>query len=169
MKQFLRILKITTLVTLCLWGCTGKQSQPDTSNVQQPQSIPQSMYEDLEGNPIDLGSFKGKRVFLNFWATWCKPCVKEMPDIEKAFETLQNENYIFLLASDEESKKIKEFANRTGHKLNFIRFNGSYEAHNIYSLPTTFVFDTSGKKVKQMTGAYAWHKEKVLNNLRSVK
>src|SRR5687767_1362356 len=56
---------------------------------------------DLENKIIDIRQYSGKTVFINFWATWCKPCIAEMPSIQKAQEILKNKEVVFLLASSE--------------------------------------------------------------------
>jgi thiol-disulfide isomerase/thioredoxin len=63
---------------------------------------------DLEGNAVNLNDYKGKVVFLNLWATWCPPCVGEMPEIQKLYDTFKsNPDIAFLLVSNEDNEKIR--------------------------------------------------------------
>ena len=103
------------------------------------EKVATSTYEDLEGNPIELSDYKGKRVLLNYWATWCRPCIEEMPDMEKAQTILEKENYVFLFASDQSVDKINKFKEARGFQLDFIKFNGVYAEENISALPATFM------------------------------
>lgn len=158
---------IISILFISLFACGQKpQETKNATEISSKEII--NTYQDLDGNKVLLEDFKGKRVFLNFWATWCKPCIKEMPDIETASKILKDEDYVFLLASDESVEKIQKFIKKSNFDLQFIQFNGSYETMNIFSLPTTLIFDREGKKTRHMTGTYEWSNEKVLKNLRSV-
>ena len=63
--------------------------------------LPAFKMQNANGSAVNLQSLKGKKVMVNIWASWCPPCKREMPSIEKARNLLQNENIVFLLASDE--------------------------------------------------------------------
>ena len=78
-----------------------------------PKSENTATYTDLEGNAVALSDFKGKRILLNFWATWCFPCLEEMPSMEKAQEVLASENYVFLFATTDELNKINSLKKKT--------------------------------------------------------
>ena len=70
-----------------------------------PLTAQQIKLIDLDNQYVDLADYKGKTIFLNFWATWCKPCIEEMPAIAKAQELLKNEPVVFILASNEPKEK----------------------------------------------------------------
>ena len=114
--------------------------------------------ETLEGEAIDLKSYKGKTVFLNFWATWCKPCIQEMPTIEKAMADLKDENIIFLFASDEEADQIRTFENHRGFGFQYVRVLNIQEL-NILALPTTFIFNEAGELIFSEMGYRDWSME----------
>ncbi len=57
-----------------------------TTKTVEQEAVSASGYADLEGNPVELSDYKGKRILLNFWATWCRPCIEEMPSLLKAQE-----------------------------------------------------------------------------------
>lgn len=145
-------------------GKSGKENETKSTGT----TLKVGTFQSLTGEIIELERFKGKRVFLNFWATWCKPCIKEMPDIETISKTLKQDNYVFLLASDEPIDKIQNFVNKSELDLNFIKFNETLENWNIYSLPTTIIFDTKGNKTKRLVGAYDWSSDKVLGMLKEI-
>ncbi|WP_276165714.1 TlpA family protein disulfide reductase [Zobellia alginiliquefaciens] len=125
-------------------------------------------YSDLEGNTIALSSFKGKRILLNFWATWCRPCIEEMPSLLKAKRILENEGYVILLASDESLKEIKGFKESESFEFNYIRYNGAFSQLNIHALPTTFIYNESGKKVEKIVGATDWDSPEMIKKLKEI-
>lgn len=128
-----------------------------------------STFEDLDGNPVELSDFTGKRVLLNFWATWCKPCIEEMPALLKAERTLENDGYIFLLASDQSMDKIKAFRKKKGFDFTYLKFNGGMSDFEIDALPATFIYNQEGKRVNRIDGATAWNDPKVIDMLREVR
>jgi len=129
---------------------------------------PISKYEDLNGNPIELSDYMGKRLLLNYWATWCKPCIKEMPDMEKAQTILIEENYVFLFASDQTVEKINKFKEARGFQLDFIKFNGVYAKENVSALPATFIYNEIGEQVLRFDGGLKWDSPEILEKLRAV-
>ena len=123
---------------------------------------------DLNQNKVNLTSFEGKKIVLNYWATWCGPCIKEMPELKRAEEILQNYNYTFLLISDETISKITEFKNEKKIDFNFLKSVNSNEINGIYSLPTTYIFDENGKKVETFVGVVAWDSQRIINKLKKI-
>ena len=131
-----------------LFGCSQvKEKKNDIAKIK--------LIELSDQKPIDLAQYEGKAVFINFWATWCKPCIQEMPTIVVAQEKLKNENVIFLFASNEESDQVEKFAKKHNYELHYVLLE-NMEALNIQALPTTFIFNPEGKLKFSETGFRAW-------------
>ncbi len=118
---------------------------------------------DINGNSTNFKSLKGKVIFLNFWATWCPPCIGEMPQIQELYDKFKNnEDVVFLLVSNEDLSKIKTFI--SNKEYSFPVYSSRYKAPEIFaskSIPTTFLIDKNGIiKVKE-TGAKNWGGEKM--------
>jgi thiol-disulfide isomerase/thioredoxin len=128
-----------------------------------------STYQDLQGNPLELSAYSGKKVFLNYWATWCAPCIREIPSITRAAAILENENYVFLLASDESLETISEFLEDRGFTGNFIKLNGFFGGHGIDAVPSSVLFDETGAMVKTWPGDFEWDSPEMLAELRDAK
>ncbi len=111
---------------------------------------------NLKGQPVSLSQFKGKTVFVNFWATWCKPCIAEMPSIEKAQEILKDKPVVFLLVSNEPKERIEKF--RQSHNFNFeyLQITSPLEDLGIMALPTTHIISPEGNTVYAEMGARPW-------------
>ncbi len=106
---------------------------------------------DLQGKTWNLRDLKGKVVLVNFWATWCPPCRKEMPDLEDLYVKFKDKDFVVLAISDEEAAKVTPFlAERNitypvmldpGRKVN--------DLFQIEGIPKSFVYDRDGKLVAQ--------------------
>ena len=147
-------------------NCTDIHQSKKASDLEYVQL--KTSLVDLNQNKVNLTSFKGKKVVINYWATWCSPCIKEMPELKRAEEILQNYNYIFLLVSDETISKITAFKNEKKFDFNFLKSVNSIEINGIYSLPTTYIFDENGKKVETYIGVVSWDSQQILNKLKKL-
>ena len=106
---------------------------------------------DLQGKPWHLQDLRGKVVLVNFWATWCPPCRKEMPDLQVLYDKFKDQGFVVLSISDEEAAKVAPFIAEKkisypvlldpGRKVN--------EAFIVEGIPKSFVFDRDGKLVAQ--------------------
>lgn len=132
----------------------NKTSQKDTA--EQDNIISRLQLFDLEGNPVDHQELKGKTIFLNFWATWCRPCIKEMPSIERAKAQLGEKGFVFLAASDEDIGKIIKFKDNNNYTFRFLQLKSDMASLGVYSLPTTFLINENGEIVFNKAGALEW-------------
>lgn len=117
--------------------------------------------EDSEGNTFDYTSTKGKVVLINFWATWCPPCIAEMPGLEKLYNDYKDK-VIFIFVSNEDNEKISRFIEKNNYSFKVYRAKSQYpENFNVSSIPRTFLIDKKGIIVIDKTGASNWNSEKV--------
>lgn len=144
---------------------TGNKSK--TVSYEKKTELKKISLTDLNQQAINLDRYKGKTVFINFWATWCKPCLQEMPSIENAQNLLRNEEIVFLLASDESIEQINEFRIKHGYKFNYTRIENS-EALDIQALPTTFIFSAQGMLVFSEPGDRKWDDTENINMILKV-
>ena len=148
-------------------GCNLNISQNEKlSDIESLQL--KTSFVDLKNKKVDLISYKGKKIIINHWATWCGPCIKEMPGIKRAQQILKNYNYIFLLVSDEKVSKISTFKNDKKYDLNFLKSVGSNETLGIYSLPTSYIFNEKGIKIETIVGTIIWDSEIIINKLKTL-
>lgn len=110
----------------------------------------------LTGESIDINEFADKVVFINFWATWCGPCIKEMPTIEKAQTLMKDKGAVFLIASNEELDQIKHFSEKHDYNFRYVQLNNMEEL-KISALPTTYIFDSEGILKFSETGTRMWN------------
>ena len=138
-------------------NATETKKANDSQDKISPNSkeITQLHLTDLHDQPIDLEKYKGKTVFINFWATWCKPCREEMPSIQEAMKILKDEEIEFLFASDETSEQIEKFRSAHEYCFNYVKVENLSEL-NIMGLPTTFIFSSKGELIFSEMGYRKW-------------
>ena len=111
--------------------------------------------KELKGQTIDLNQYQGKAVFINFWATWCKPCIQEMPTIERAQNILAGKDVVFLFASDEEQERTNNFIKKHSYNFHYVHLE-NLEELKLQALPTTFIFNPEGKLKFSESGFRNW-------------
>lgn len=125
---------------------------------------------DMKGNQVLFSSLNEKPVFLNFWATWCPPCVAEMPGIIELHEKYKNE-VNFILVSNESAEKVLSFAKKHNFDEDLFYQNTSLPAiFSSQSIPTTFIISREGMVVVSEKGAARWNSsrtEEVIKKLIS--
>ncbi|PWJ44484.1 TlpA family protein disulfide reductase [Sediminitomix flava] len=109
---------------------------------------------DLEGNISSLEEFRGKTILINVWATWCPPCVAEMPELQALYDDIHSEEIIFVMLSvDQDLEKLKKFINRKAYDFPIYRLAGPrpkvFESNVV---PTTFVVSPQGQIVFRKEG-----------------
>jgi|TARA_B110000116_G_scaffold121514_1_gene105387 thiol-disulfide isomerase/thioredoxin len=152
---------------ILFFGCnSGIPQNEKLSDIESMQL--KTSFVDLKNQKVDLTSYKGKKIIINYWATWCKPCIMEMPGLTRAQEILKNHNYTFLLVSDERISKISKFKNDKKYNFNFLKSVGSNESLGIYSLPTAYIFNEKGIKIETIVGTIVWDSEQMIKKLKTL-
>lgn len=112
---------------------------------------------DLEGQPVNLKESMGKVAVINYWATWCPPCIAEMPSFQKLHDDY-SEKIDFYFVSNEEAEKLQRFLTNKNYRLPVYRpLNMAPPQMQSNSLPTTYVLSRSGSIVVNKTGAANWN------------
>jgi len=116
---------------------------------------------DLNGAPKTVTIGEGKATFISYWATWCPPCIAELPSIEKLYNDY-GEQVNFLLITDEEPEKVRRFLQEKGYQLPaYIPRLKAPKALFSRSIPTSYLIDGNGAILIKETGAADWNSEQV--------
>ena len=141
---------------------TEAEPEEEEETAEEVKTIPAIDFtlKDQYGNTHTLSDYKGKTVFLNFWATWCSPCKAEMPDIQKLYEEFQQEDVVILgvaapnLGREKSEEGIKGFLEENGYTYPVVMDTEAetFQAYGINSFPTTFMIDKDGNVFGYISG-----------------
>jgi thiol-disulfide isomerase/thioredoxin len=124
-------------------------------------------FTTLDGQSATLADFRGKVVFLNFWATWCGPCVAEMPSIERLRDALKDDPVEFVLVSEEEKDTIDRFIKRKQWRLTSYRTDvDTPPVFESFGIPTTYILNPDGLVVFKHVGMAQWDHESTVSFVR---
>ncbi len=150
------MLKIITLVltTLFSFSIYAAWEQPelgyDLSKLSKPIDAPNFVLEDMDEYEYDFSEYRGKVVLLNFWATWCPPCRREMPSMERVYQKLKGENFTVIAINQmEDGDRVFAFTGTldTQPTFNILLDSKSQvsQRYGVRGLPTTYLIDKKGK------------------------
>jgi len=135
-----------------------------------PQPAPETGFTDADGKPVSFADFKGKPVVVNLWATWCQPCLKEMPSLDRLQSQLDDKLAVAAVSEDRGgAQRVGPFVAAMGlQKLKIYLDPQSDVAHafNVRGLPTSIVIDAKGRVVGRVQGAAEWDSEAMLAVLK---
>ncbi|MER2996607.1 TlpA family protein disulfide reductase [Pontibacter populi] len=126
---------------------------------------------DLQGKQVAFESLKGKVVFLNIWATWCPPCIAEMPNIQKLYDKVGSDKIAFVMLSVDEGgmEKVKKFIGKKNYTFP-VYMPASQFPQEFYSnaIPTTFIISPEGKIVAKQEGMADYDTPEVVEFLQKL-
>jgi len=139
----------------------------------EPYEMPTTGFLDVNGKPVSLDAYKGKIVLVNIWATWCPPCLAELPSIDALEAELGGADFAVVPVAMGRNPvvAIKKFYQKAGIKnlpilrdprQKFARANG------ILGLPTTIILNTKGEEIARMIGDADWHSKEALTLIKAL-
>ena len=131
----------------------------------EPVILPKTTFSDTKGNTYSLDDFLGKLLIVNLWATWCAPCIDEMPTLINMQKILGKKVIVLAISQDRNKKIIEPFIKENKWSdLDFYVSNGLNFAKNINirGLPTTLIISSDGKEVGRLEGTIKWDDEEII-------
>jgi thiol-disulfide isomerase/thioredoxin len=134
-----------------------------------PLPAPEAAFTDIGGNPAAFADFRGKPVIVNLWATWCEPCLREMPSLERLQEKLAGKLTVAAVSQDRGGEKaVRPFLAKLGLDKVKVYLDPKSEvgkAFGVRGLPTSIVLDAVGREIGRVEGAAEWDSATMLAEL----
>jgi peroxiredoxin len=131
------------------------------------ESAPALTLKTVDGKTVHLSDYHGKWVFLNFWATWCPPCLQEMPEMEIFYQHFKAKNLVMLAVSVDKDDPSKIAAFIKNHNYTFEVFldqdGESLSKFGGSSIPATFIINPNGEIVSQASGPRNWNDPEIID------
>ncbi len=168
----LRTRKYSVLVIYVLFslffiaGCENIGALGKAKRMEIGKPAPDFVLQDATGKTWQLSSQKGKVVFVNFWATWCKPCRDEMPSMEALNKAMAGKPFQMLsIVFNDDLKMAESFARRLGATFPVLANPGPEltDAYMITGVPETFLVDADGILQHKFIGPYNWNTPEMRN------
>ena len=146
-------------------GPGSPAAEIDITPPQERPLAPKLVWRDGEGGAHDLTDLRGKAALINLWATWCGPCVSEMPELDALAGRLDGEHFVVMaVAIDQSTEQAGGFLTKAGlHHLS--AFTGKARDFSLIGLPTTLLIDTAGRLAWRGLGRRNWTAPEVENIL----
>jgi peroxiredoxin len=171
-KVFLRALSLV-LILVVSFVLTAEGQQDDLFSkvrinpIRGNKKAPDFSLKDLNGRKVEIRQYKGRIVFLNFWATWCGPCKEEMPSLEVLHQQFAGENFVLLTISvDYEGlKPVQGFVSKNRYTFPVLLDpNGeTLDLFEVKGIPTTFIIDRNGMVIGRAIGPRDWKSPEVFS------
>lgn len=131
------------------------------------EALPAQMVNS-DNQPVAFSDLKGKVIFVNNWASWCPPCIAEMPSIQELKSKLKGIDVEFVMASfDEDREKAMKFMTKRNYDFN-IYFPGREYPFATSSIPATFIIDKRGNAVVEHVGMADYNSDEIANKLKTL-
>ncbi|MGB8769812.1 MAG: TlpA disulfide reductase family protein [Candidatus Korobacteraceae bacterium] len=162
MKRLFPLVVLICLVVLA--ACNTGSHPPRIGSTAPDFAITDSQ------RTVSLDQFRGKPVVLNFWATWCPPCIEEMPSLVKLQKELGDQVTILAVSEDDDNNAYKQFIRDHDVDLLTVRDTGqkANALYGTFKFPETFVIDRNGKIVRKFIGAQEWTSPEIVDYLKKM-
>ena len=143
-----------------------KEELEDFELSKEKQNISDLKFKDDEGKEISFSDFQDKVLLVNFWATWCAPCIKEMPSLDRLKKKINKNFDVIAVSVDRDGvKKVKDFFNEnkiTNLEEYFDTKNSLAKEMNLIGLPTSFFINKKGDLIGYFQGDLEWDNNTVI-------
>jgi peroxiredoxin len=146
---------LTTTLSDPLFAKATQTLADDDADVQKADFT----LKDLKGKKYTLSELRGKIVMVNFWATWCPPCMQEMPDLDRLYTHFEPQGLVVLSITDDQPFKVSSYVNTSSyHPPVLLDYEGKvHQQFHIVGIPRTFIFDRDGKLIAEAVDRRVMH------------
>jgi len=173
-KHYLLLLILMLLPIYCMAAGTAKT--PTNYRLKQftpPIPAPDFLLVDMDGEKHSLKQYRGKVVLINFWATWCPPCIHEMPSMENLYTKFKSHNFIILAINQwEDEERVFEFMGQLKTIPSFtVLFDPDSKvssAYKVQGLPSSYIIDKQGRIVYRAKGGRDFDHPVIVEKIKSL-
>jgi peroxiredoxin len=162
-KKVIAAVVLITLLTVAIVQAMDKKTEPENTSqattannegLKIGAKAPDFEMKTLSGETVKLSSLKGKKVMLNFWATWCPPCKAEMPEMEQFYKEA-GKDVVILAVNIDPQLDVKGFVDKNGITFPILLDEDDHvnETYQVLSIPTTYFINSNGLIQNKYTGA----------------
>jgi thiol-disulfide isomerase/thioredoxin len=183
MKLYLKAILVTVIAGLVLtslfWFWKEKTRVPSEDHLSQidemeTKGLPDFELKNLDGQSVKLSQFKGKVVLVNFWATWCGPCLEEVPSLIELVEAMDGQVELLAVSEDSSREEVEVFLRAFPKIKNphiHILLDSDHAVGKIYEadrLPETYVTDTELRLVRKVFGSLNWSSKEAISFMKEI-
>jgi len=133
---------------------------------------PDFQLEDTKGNKVSLSDLRGKIVLVNFWATWCPPCIEEMPSMERLNEVIAGDDFVMLAINTEEKGRsvVPAFLEKTPYTFPILYDDKGVvqKRYGVFKFPESFIIRKDGTVAEKIIGPLDWSSRKTITYLKGL-
>ncbi len=169
---------ILILLTVFSLNSFAAEKKSTTANYKlkllaEPVEAPDFLLMDMDGNSHSLKQYRGKVVLINFWATWCSPCIREMPSLQKLYDTFKYQSLIVLAINQwEDEDRVFEFMGQLDPAPTFpVLFDTDSklsDRYRVQGLPSTYIINKQGKIVYRAKGGRDFDHPKIMHKIKAL-
>jgi len=173
LKHAAQTLIVTAILAQSSLASAGGDTLPGFVATEPPAPLPAASFKDAAGNRVRLADFRGRVVLLNFWATWCPPCVREMPSLDRLQAMIGGKDFtVIALSLDRLGKaRVAPFFGEHGLE-NLTQYLDPRSrvavALRVNGLPTTVLIDRAGREVGRVIGPAEWDSPEALTLIQGI-
>ena len=170
------LIGLVTVLVVILQSCQGPKSPLDRYSVASLKKLtvleaappqPSMVFKDADGEPMRLTAYRGQVVLVNVWATWCPPCIAEMPSLNTLQETKGGADFqVITISLDRTAAEAKAWLDKKNLTALRSWHDGTYQlngAAQLPGLPTSILYDRAGNEVARIPGEVDWASSEAAN------
>ena len=166
---------VIALVGASVYLVSSSSSRPPSEWVKSVVAgdlAPDFQLEDTKGNKVSLSDLRGKVVLVNFWATWCPPCIEEMPSMERLNEVIAGDDFVLLAINTEENGRsiVPAFLEKTPYTFPILYDNKGVvqKRYGVFKFPESFIINKDGTVAEKIIGPLDWSSLKTITYFKDL-